>query len=69
MMWIDIAVTVLLTLRMAMFRPALPQLVNSNNDALLPEGNDERQKCLFVGDGEGNERILLESPHQGTVGL
>jgi hypothetical protein len=44
MMWIDIAVTVLLTLRMALFRPALPQLVNSNNDALLPEGKNERQK-------------------------
>ena len=35
MMWIDIGVTVLLTLRLALFRPALPQLVDSNNDALL----------------------------------
>ena len=48
MMWIDIAVTVLLTLRLALFKPALPQLVNSDNDALLPEGKDEQQECLFV---------------------
>jgi hypothetical protein len=48
MMWIDIGVTVLLTLRIALFRPALPQLEASNNDAWLPGGKDEQQKCLFV---------------------
>jgi hypothetical protein len=48
MMWIDIGVTVLLTLRIALFRPALPQLANPNHDALLPEGKDEQQECLFV---------------------
>jgi len=53
-MWIDIGVTVLLTLRIALFRPALPQLVDPNNDAWLPEGKDEQQECLFV-DGEVNE--------------
>jgi hypothetical protein len=37
MMWIDIGVTLLLTLRMTLCRPALPQLVDSSNDALLPE--------------------------------
>ncbi len=42
MMWIDIGVTVLLTLRIALFRPALPQLVDSSNDAFLPEGKDEQ---------------------------
>jgi hypothetical protein len=52
MMWIDIVVTVLLTLRIALFRPALPQLVDPNNDARLPEENDEQQECLFVCDGE-----------------
>jgi hypothetical protein len=46
MMWIDIGVTVLLTLRLALFRPALPQLVDSNN-ALLPERKDEQQECRF----------------------
>ena len=48
MMWIDIGVTVLLTLRLALFRPALPQLVDSTNDALLPETKGEQQECLFV---------------------
>jgi hypothetical protein len=38
MMWIDIGVTVLLTLRIAFFRPALPQLVDSTNEALAPGG-------------------------------
>jgi hypothetical protein len=48
MMWIDIGVTVLLTLRLALFRPALPQLVDSNKDALLPETKGEQQECLFA---------------------
>lgn len=48
MMWIDIAVTVLLTLRIALFRPALPQLVDPDHDAWFPEGKDEAQECLFV---------------------
>ena len=38
MMWIDIGVTVFLTLPIALFRPALPQLLDPNNDAWLPEG-------------------------------
>ena len=61
MMWIDIGVTVLLTLRIALFKPALPQLVDSNNDALLPEGKAEQQECLFVDDGEVNEHSPRKS--------
>jgi len=48
MMWIDIGVTVLLTLRIALFCPALPQLVDPNDDPWFPEGKDEQQECLFV---------------------
>jgi hypothetical protein len=48
MMWIDIGVAVLLTLRIALLRPALPKLVDPNNDAWLPEGKDEQQEYLFV---------------------
>ena len=48
MMWIDIGVTVLLTLRIPQFRPALPQLLDPNNDTWLPEGKGEQQECLFV---------------------
>jgi hypothetical protein len=43
MMWIDIGVTVLLTLRIALFRPELPQLLDPKNGALLPERRDEQQ--------------------------
>jgi hypothetical protein len=48
MMWIDIGVSVLLTLRIALFRPALPQLLDSDNDAWLPEVKNEQEECLFV---------------------
>jgi hypothetical protein len=48
MMWIDIAVTVLLTLRLALFRPSLPQLVDPNNDAWLRERKDEQQESLLA---------------------
>ena len=44
MIWIDIGVTVLLTLRTALFRQALPHLLDPNNDACLPEGKDEHQE-------------------------
>jgi hypothetical protein len=48
MMWIDIGVTVLLTLRLAVFRPALPRLVDSDNDAWLRERKDEQQESLLA---------------------
>jgi hypothetical protein len=48
MMWIDIGVTVLLTLRIILFKPALPQLLDPNNDARLLEEKDEQQECLLV---------------------
>lgn len=45
MMWIDIGVTVLLALRLALFRAALPPLVDPNDDASLSGGREEQQKC------------------------
>jgi hypothetical protein len=42
MMWIDIGVTVLLTLRLALLRPSLPQLMNPGNDACLLEEKNEQ---------------------------
>jgi hypothetical protein len=68
MMWIDIGVTVLLTIRLALFRPALPELVDPNNNISVPEEKDEQQECLFVV-MEKRTNTFLESPHQGTVGL
>ena len=44
-MWLDIALTVLLTVRIALFRPALPQLMDPNYDIWLSEGDE--QECLF----------------------
>jgi hypothetical protein len=41
MMWIDIGVIVLLTLRISLVRPALPQLLDPNDDTWLLEGKDE----------------------------
>jgi hypothetical protein len=65
---IDIGVTALLTLRIALCRPPLAQLVDPNNDVSLPGEKDEQQECLFVGMEKGTN-IYLESPHQDTVGL
>ena len=48
MMWIDIGVTVLLTLRLALFRPALPRLVDPDNDASLRDRKDEQQGSLLA---------------------
>ena len=48
MMWIDIGVTVLVTLRLALFRSALPQLMDPTHDAWLPEGKDEQQERLLA---------------------
>jgi hypothetical protein len=45
-MWLDIAVTVFLTLRIALFRPALPQLMDPNYDARLQAG--DVQEFLLV---------------------
>jgi hypothetical protein len=38
MKWLDIGVTVLLTLRLVLLRTPLPQLMDPNNDAWLLEG-------------------------------
>jgi hypothetical protein len=48
MMWIDIGVILLLTLRLALFRPSLPQLVDPHHDVRLPEGENEQPSYLFV---------------------
>lgn len=59
MMWIDIGVTVLLTLCLALLRPPLPQLVDPNNDAWLLEGKDEQQQGLFSSKSlPGNSRVF-----------
>lgn len=41
MMWIDIGVTLLLTLRIALSRQVLPRLLNTKNDASLTDGDED----------------------------
>jgi hypothetical protein len=49
MMWIDIGVTVLLILRLALLRPPLPQPMDPNNDAwLLEEKNEQHLGPLLL---------------------
>jgi hypothetical protein len=43
MMWIDIGVTLLLTLRIALSRPPLPRLLNTENAASLTLGKGEEE--------------------------
>jgi hypothetical protein len=59
MMWIDIGV---------LFRLALPQLLDPNNDARLLEVRDQQQECLFVGDGEVDEHFPRNSS-SGNSGI
>jgi hypothetical protein len=68
MMWIDIGVTVLLTFRLALFRPALPQLVDPNNDAWSRERKDEQQEALLAV-MEKRMNIPVQGPRQGTAEL
>ena len=42
MIWIDLGIIILLTLRIALLRPVLPQLLDPNRDFGSPEGNDEQ---------------------------
>jgi hypothetical protein len=55
MMWIDIGVSLLLILRIAMFRPTLPCLLDSKNDNLLLVDRDEEQERPLLGDGNIDE--------------
>ena len=48
MMWIDIGVTTLLILRVVLYRPALPPLVDSTIDVFSPEGELNQQESLLV---------------------
>jgi hypothetical protein len=41
MLWIDIGMTVLLTLRMALSRRVMSRLVDPDNDVSLPEEKDD----------------------------
>jgi hypothetical protein len=54
-MWMDIVVILLLALPLVLSRSTLPRLLDSNDDASLPKGKDERLERLFVSGGEADE--------------
>lgn len=49
MIWIDIVVTLLLTIRMALPGPKLIPLLNSEKDSSLPTGKGEEEEYLWSG--------------------
>ena len=59
MMWIDIGVTLLLTLRIALFRPTLPLLMDPKNAAWLQPKKDGEEKSLLIGDADVSEPALF----------
>jgi hypothetical protein len=68
MMWIDIGVTPQLTLRIAMFRPMLPRLLDSKNDNSLVVDRDEEQECLLRDDGNIDEASQLPDNARRNTG-
>lgn len=59
MIWFDIAVTLLLTLRMVFFGPTLPQLLGPENDSASLVGNEGEEESLLAADGEEDEFLQL----------
>jgi hypothetical protein len=51
--WIDIVVTLLLILRIALLGPTLPRLLTMENDSSSPVGNEEEEEYLLVAEESG----------------
>jgi hypothetical protein len=64
MTWIDIGVTLLLTLRMALSRPGLPRLLNKDEDARRPQ---EETKIPDAARGISQLHIHVMPDPEGTV--
>jgi hypothetical protein len=68
MVWIDIGMTVLLTLRMVLFRLVHPQLLDLNNDVwLMEEKQNSRSASSLTMEKCAN--TLIENPYQEQRGL
>jgi len=61
MMWIDIGVMVLLTLRVVMFRLSLAGLLDAKNDNSLLADGDEQQELPLPCAGEVNKHFPRKS--------
>jgi hypothetical protein len=69
MMWIDIAVNVLLTLRIVMFRSTLSCLLDPGKDNSLLVDSDEEQERLLPGDGNIDEPFPLSDNVRRNTGV
>jgi hypothetical protein len=68
-MWIDIGLTLLLTLRIAWSSRAVPRLLDSNQDAGVPEDQDEEQGYLHADEREANEHSSRKSLSESYMDL
>jgi hypothetical protein len=59
MIWFDVAVTLLLTLRMVLFGPTLPCLLDPENYSSSLVGNNGEEKSLLVAEGQEDESLQL----------
>jgi hypothetical protein len=69
MIWFDIAVTLLLTLRMVLFGPMLPRLLDPENDLSSLAGNKGEEESLLDADGDEGESLQLSEIGTATLGV
>jgi hypothetical protein len=69
MIWFDVAVTLLLTLRMVFFGPTLPRLLHPENDSLSLVGNKGEEESLLVAEGEEDESLQRFEIGLATLGV
>jgi hypothetical protein len=69
MIWFDIAVILLLTLRMVLFGPMLPRLLDPENDSSSLAGNKGEEESLLDADGDEGESLQLSEIGTATPGV
>jgi hypothetical protein len=67
MIWFDFAVILLLTLRMVLFGPTLPHLLNPENDSSSLVGNMGEEESLLDAEGEEDESLQLSEIGSATL--
>jgi hypothetical protein len=69
MIWFDFAVTLLLTLRMVLFGPTLPRLLDPENDSSSLVGNKGEEESLLDAEGKEDESLQLSEIDSATPGV
>ena len=67
MIWFDVAVTLLLTLRMVLFGPTLPRLLDPENDSSSLVGNKGEEESLLVAEKQEDESLQLSEIGLATL--